>query len=76
MADLLKIVLLCHVIFIHNKLFCEGSHIVIKNRFILYMFVANHGSEEIYLCNVVEKIHQYFRPTMRQMFQRMKSVVV
>jgi hypothetical protein len=27
------------------------------------MCLANYGaSEAIYLCNVVEKIHQYFRP--------------
>ncbi len=33
------------------------------------MCLANYGaSEAIYLCNVVEKINQYFRPKMRQMF--------
>jgi hypothetical protein len=27
------------------------------------MWLANYGaSEAIYLCNLVEKIHQYFRP--------------
>jgi hypothetical protein len=32
------------------------------------MCLANSGaSEAIYLCNVVEKIHEYFRPKMRQM---------
>ncbi len=32
------------------------------------MCLANYVfSEAIYLCNVVEKIHQYFRPKMRQM---------
>jgi hypothetical protein len=33
------------------------------------MCLANYGaSEAIYLCNVVEKIDQYFRPKMRQCF--------
>ncbi len=41
------------------------------------MCLANNGAREaIYLCNVVEKIHQYFRPKMRQMLLRIKSVVV
>ncbi len=48
---------------------CGGSYIVILNIFISYMCLAKYGaSEAIYLCNVVEKIHQYFRPKMRQMF--------
>ncbi len=48
---------------------CGGSYIVILNIFISYMCLANYGaSEAIYLCNLVEKIHQYFRPKMRQMF--------
>jgi hypothetical protein len=50
-------------------LYCGGSYIVILNIFISYLCLANYGdSEVIYLCNIVEKIHQYFRPKMRQMF--------
>ncbi len=48
---------------------CGGSYIVILNIFICDMCLADYGAiEAIYLCNVVEKIHQYFRPKMRQMF--------
>jgi hypothetical protein len=39
------------------------------NIFIRNMCLANYGaSEAIYLCNVVEKIHQYFRPKTHQCF--------
>jgi hypothetical protein len=39
--------------------------------------LANYGaSEAVYPCNVVEKIHEYFRSKMRQYLKRIKSVVV
>jgi hypothetical protein len=49
---------------------CGGSCTYSRlNIFIRNMCLANYGaSEAIYLCNVVEKIHQYFRPKMRQCF--------
>jgi hypothetical protein len=51
---------------IHN---CGGSYLVILNIFIFVYVSRKYGaSEAIYLCNVVEKIHQYLRPKMRQMF--------
>jgi hypothetical protein len=56
---------------------CGGSYLVILNIFFIVYVSRKYGaSEAIYLCNVVEKIHQYFRPKMRQMFKRIKSVVV
>jgi hypothetical protein len=34
------------------------------------MCLANYGaSEAIYLCNIVEKIYQYFRPKMRHVLE-------
>jgi hypothetical protein len=53
-----------------NKLIsCGGSYLVILNISIFVYVSRKYGaSEAIYLCNVVEKIHQYFRPKMRQMF--------
>ncbi len=37
------------------------------NIFILSLCLASYGaSEAVYLCNVVEKIHEYFRSKMRQ----------
>jgi hypothetical protein len=33
----------------------------------IHICLANYGaSEAVYLCNGVVKIHQYFRPKMRQ----------
>ncbi len=50
--------------------YCGGSYIVILNIFISYMCLAKYGaSEAIYLCKVVEKIHQYLRPKMRQILE-------
>ena len=34
------------------------------------------ASEAVYLCNLVEKIHEYFRSKMRQCLKKIKSVVV
>ena len=40
---------------------CGGLHLIINTYFILYICLANYGaSEAVYLCVVVEKIHEYF----------------
>jgi hypothetical protein len=41
--------------------YCGGLHLVINTYFILYICLANYGaSEAVYLCVVVEEIHEYF----------------
>ncbi len=43
------------------------DRIVVKYNLVSYICLANYGANEaIYLCNGVVKIHQYFRPKMRQ----------
>jgi hypothetical protein len=47
------------------------------NIFIISLCLASYGvSEAVYPCNVVEKIHEYFRSKMRQYLERIKLVVV
>jgi hypothetical protein len=39
----------------------------IHSQYVSYICLANYGaSEAVYLCNGVVKIHQHFRPKMRQ----------
>jgi hypothetical protein len=58
-------------------MYCGGSYIVILNIFISYTCLAHYGaSEAIYLCNVVEKIHQYFRPKMVDTFKNTLNVLI
>ncbi len=55
----------------------QSLNIFIRNMCRICICLANYGaSEAVYLCNVVRKILQYFRPKMRQYLQRINSVVV